>query len=162
MGYDLTTKKNYKDKYKYNHKLREHIQIVVEETCDFRDIWSEWWGDMTWPTKRQLLKQWKGQSQKEVDRPWHRHDMVCKLEWIVYISDSWEPEFRTIVTWQLRVTLDSIRNSCNVWPIPMKFLKDTGILDRNVVEDGGCDHLELFWCRNVSACSVFIFVWNCH
>ena len=31
------------------------------------------------------------------------------------ISDNWEPEFMTIfVTWQLRVTLDSIRNSCDV------------------------------------------------
>ena len=30
-------------------------------------------------------------------------------------SDNWEPEFVTIcVTWQLRVTLDSIRNSCDV------------------------------------------------
>ena len=31
-------------------------------------------------------------------------------------SDNWEPEFMTIfVTWQLRVTLDSIRNSCNIF-----------------------------------------------
>ena len=33
-----------------------------------------------------------------------------------YNSDSWEPDFVTIiVTWQLRVTVDSIRNSCNVF-----------------------------------------------
>ena len=33
-----------------------------------------------------------------------------------YYSDNWEPEFMTIfVTWQLRVTLDSIRNSCDVF-----------------------------------------------
>ena len=32
-----------------------------------------------------------------------------------YYSDNWEPEFKTIfATWQLRVTLDSIRNSCDV------------------------------------------------
>ena len=32
-----------------------------------------------------------------------------------YNSDNWEPEFMTIfVTWQLIVTLDSIRNSCDV------------------------------------------------
>ena len=39
------------------------------------------------------------------------------LREIVNISDSWEPEFMTIiiVTWQLRVTLDSIRNSCDVF-----------------------------------------------
>jgi hypothetical protein len=33
----------------------------------------------------------------------------------VYNSDNWEPEFMTIfVVWQLIVTLDSIRNSCDV------------------------------------------------
>ena len=33
-----------------------------------------------------------------------------------YNSDNWEPEFMTIfVTWQLIVTLDSIRNSCDVF-----------------------------------------------
>ena len=33
----------------------------------------------------------------------------------VYNSDNWEPEFMTIfVIWQLIVTLDSIRNSCDV------------------------------------------------
>ena len=34
---------------------------------------------------------------------------------ILYNSDNWEPEFMTIfVVWQLIVTLDSIRNSCDV------------------------------------------------
>ena len=104
--------------------FREHIQIVIRETCDFWNIWSEWWGDMTWPTKRQLLKEWKIQSQIQIDRPWQKHDMVCELEWIVYILHSWEPEFRTlIVTWKLRVSMDSIHNSCDVWPIPIYFLK---------------------------------------
>ena len=33
-----------------------------------------------------------------------------------YNSSNWEPEFMTIfVTWQSRVTLDSIRNSCDVF-----------------------------------------------
>ena len=33
-----------------------------------------------------------------------------------YNSDNWEPEFMTtFVAWQLRVTLDSIRNSCDVY-----------------------------------------------
>ena len=32
-----------------------------------------------------------------------------------YNTDNWEPEFMTIfVIWQLIVTLDSIRNSCDV------------------------------------------------
>ena len=40
---------------------------------------------------------------------------TCGLWDIDYKSDNWEPEFMTIfVTWQLIVTLDSIRNSCDV------------------------------------------------
>ena len=39
---------------------------------------------------------------------------TCGLCDIDYNSDNWETEFMTIfVTWQLRVTLDSIYNSCN-------------------------------------------------
>ena len=41
---------------------------------------------------------------------------ACGLWDIDYNSDNWEPEFMTsFVTWQLRVTLDSIRNSCDVF-----------------------------------------------
>ena len=40
---------------------------------------------------------------------------TCDIWDTDYNSDNWEPEFMTIfVTWQLRVTLDSIRNSCDV------------------------------------------------
>ena len=27
------------------------IQRATQETCNLWDIWSEWWGDMTWPKK---------------------------------------------------------------------------------------------------------------
>ena len=37
---------------------------VTLEHCDLWDIWSEWWGDMTWPTKRQL------QRQRQIQRQW--------------------------------------------------------------------------------------------
>ena len=38
--------------------------------------------------------------------------------WGIENSDNWEPEFMTIfVTWQLIVTLDSIRNSCDVFTL---------------------------------------------
>ena len=41
---------------------------------------------------------------------------TCGLWDIDYNSDNWELEFMTIfVTWQLRVTLDSICNSCDVY-----------------------------------------------
>ena len=42
--------------------------------------------------------------------------VTCDIWNTDYISDNWEPEFTTIYgnTWQLRVTLDSICNSCDV------------------------------------------------
>ena len=51
---------------------------------------------------------------KDIQRTQLQIHMKLKCE-IVVISDSWEPEFMTIiVTQELRVTLDSIRNSCDV------------------------------------------------
>ena len=48
---------------------------------------------------------------KTTTKTWHGL-WACE---IVDISDSWGPEFMTIiVTWQLKGTLDSIRNSCDV------------------------------------------------
>ena len=47
-------------------------------------------------------------------RPWQRHGVVCELVWSCWhfrqlrTWQSWWP-------WQWRVTLDSIRNSCNVY-----------------------------------------------
>ena len=35
--------------------LREHPQGAILETCDLYDIWSEWWGDLTWPKKTTYL-----------------------------------------------------------------------------------------------------------
>ena len=49
--------------------------------------------------------------------------MECQIEF--HDSDDWESEFMTIfVTWQLRMTLDRIRNSCDVFfpHIPLWFL----------------------------------------
>ena len=41
---------------------------------------------------------------------------TCDIWNTDYNSDNWEPEFMTIfVIWQLIVTLDSIRNSCDVF-----------------------------------------------
>ena len=43
---------------------------------------------------------------------------TCDIWDTNYNSDNWEPEFMTIcVAWQLRVTLDSIRTSCDVYGI---------------------------------------------
>ena len=46
---------------------------------------------------------------------------TCDIWDTDYNSDNWEPEFMTIfVIWQLIVTLDCIRNSCDVWRVCFK------------------------------------------
>ena len=41
---------------------------------------------------------------------------TCDIRDTDYNTDNWEPGFMTIfVTWQSIVTLDSIRNSCDVY-----------------------------------------------
>ena len=46
--------------------FREHLQRAILETSDIWDTWSEWWGDTTWPKKRQ----WQRQIQRQ--RQWQR------------------------------------------------------------------------------------------
>ena len=36
---------------KKTNTFREHLHGAILENCDIWDIWSEWWGDMTWPKK---------------------------------------------------------------------------------------------------------------
>ena len=49
--------------------------------------------------------------------------VTCDIWDTDYISDNWEHVFLTIyVTWQLRVTLDSIRNSCDVYICHLGFV----------------------------------------
>ena len=48
---------------------------------------------------------------------------TCDIWDTDYNYDNWEPDFMTIfVTWQLRVTLDSIRNSCDILSICVSLL----------------------------------------
>ena len=53
--HDLTKKYTYPHTYLSTYLptylstyLREHPQGGILETCDLYDIWSEWWGDLTW------------------------------------------------------------------------------------------------------------------
>ena len=49
---------------------------------------------------------------------------TCDLWDTDHNSDNWEPEYMTIfVTWQFRLTLDSICNSCYVYFVPPFFLQ---------------------------------------
>ena len=83
------------------------IQRVTQETYDFWDIWSGWWWDMTWP--------WPGHD-PTMTWPWPDHDLT---KTILVTFDIWDTDYTEsmtiFVTWQLRVTLDSIRNSCDVY-----------------------------------------------
>ena len=68
--------------------FRELHQRAILETYDLWHIWPEWWGQL----------------------------VNCDIWDTDYNLENWEPEFMTIfVTWQLRATLDSIRNSCDVY-----------------------------------------------
>ena len=55
--------------------------------------------------------------------------MTCDIWDTDYNTDNWEPGFMTIfVTWQLIVTLDSIRNSCDVLPHKCEYWLERGRL----------------------------------
>ena len=67
---------------------------------------------MTWPKK-------DNEKDKDKDNDKDKYIkrailVTCDIWDTDYIPDNWEPEFMTINTWQLRVTRDSIRNSCDV------------------------------------------------
>ena len=50
------------------------------------------------------------------EHPWGAIIEICDIWDTDYNSDNWDLEFMTIfVNWQLRMTVDSIRNSCNVF-----------------------------------------------
>ena len=59
----------------------EHPQRVIQETCDLWDIWSEWWGDMTWPKKTLTFREHQQREQQK--DLWSLND---------YISDNWEQQ----------------------------------------------------------------------
>ena len=66
--HDLTKKKTMTKA----NTFRDHLQRAMLETCDFRDIWSEWRGNMTLPRKRQQQRQ----RQRQWQRQWQRHRQI--------------------------------------------------------------------------------------
>ena len=73
--------------------FRERPQRVILQTYDLWDIWSERWGDMTWPTKRQWQRQiqWKRQRQWQLQKhPQRTISEPCDIWDPGYISDNWE------------------------------------------------------------------------
>ena len=78
--------------------------------------------------------------------------------------DNWEPEFMTIfVTWHLRVTLDSIRNSCdvylvNVWLGSMSSSSFSTHLEFDKVSSLRYKSSGLSWLVNVTTIGKVVFV----
>ena len=74
---------------------------------------------MTWPKNidKDKYKEKDNDKDKDILRTLLRAiPETCDIWDTDYNSDNWESEFMTIfVTWQLIVTLDSIRNSCDVY-----------------------------------------------
>ena len=82
---------------------------MTVETFDQRD-------EATWRWQWQIQRQRQWQRQINWEHLQRAILVTCDIWDTDYISDNWEPEFMTIfVTWQSRVTLDSIRNSCDVF-----------------------------------------------
>ena len=86
---DLTNKKtmtktNTKTKtMTKTNTFREHLQRAILETCDLWDIWSDWWGDMNWPKKRQWQRQWQRQRQ------WQKQiHLENTSTWLLYLCES--------------------------------------------------------------------------
>ena len=76
------------------------IGITIIDNYDIYDNYDNYW------QVQQFSQQKDNNSNKDNDKDNPGTD---------YNSENQEPEFMTIfVTWQLRVTLDSIRNSCDV------------------------------------------------
>ena len=103
--------------------LTEHPQRAILETCDHWDIWSEWWRYMTWPRKylpTYIPIHLPTYPSTYLPASFTEHPQgaipeTCDLWDTDNNSDNWEPESMTIfVIWQSIVTLDSIRNSCDV------------------------------------------------
>ena len=81
---------------------------------------------------------------------------TCDIWHTDYISDSLEPEFITIfVTWQLRVTLDRICNSCDVF-----ILLRYDIASEKLTLKGHITWLENGW-FNISEYDVHTIMYSC-
>ena len=99
----------------------------------------------TFDQRDEATWQWQWQIQGQRQRQIHGEHLqrailvTCDIWDTDYISDNWELDFLTIfVTWQLRVTLDSIRNSCDVYSMIITFHKTRGvhcIIQRDLVKN---------------------------
>ena len=94
----------------------DRLAPVIWKSKFHNTIEREWWENMIWSTKDKDNDSIVNGNDKDID----------------YVSGNWEYKSMTIiVTWQLRVTLDSIRHSCNASRPSLNYLQlfwQTGIL----------------------------------
>ena len=103
--------------------FREHIQRATLETCGLWNIWSEWWGghDLTnkstmTKTKTNTRTKTNTNTKTKTKTKTKTISEACEIWDTNYNSENREHKFMTIfVAWQLKVTLDSICNSCDVF-----------------------------------------------
>ena len=98
MRHDLATKNtmtmtNTKTKTTTMTKtfIKQHQRAKIE-TCDHWDIGSEWWGDMTWPTKKTIEKTMT--MTKTMTSSWRENPKRAILE----TCDIWS-EWWGVMTW---------------------------------------------------------------
>ena len=89
--------------------VSEWVTLILTLQSDPRDFWP----------LRHLIRVMRHDLTRKKDKDKDKQKeqwLTCDIWDTDYNWDNWEPEFMTIfVTWQLRVTLDSIRNSCDVF-----------------------------------------------
>ena len=120
-------KDNHKDKDNDKDKDKDKDILRTPPKSNPRDLWPLRHlfrvmrrHDMT---KKNWQRQWQRQIQRQRQWQKQRHFEnrraileTCDIWDTDYNSYNWEPEFMIIfVTWQLIVTLGSIRNSCDVF-----------------------------------------------
>ena len=112
----------YKDKHndKDKHNIKDKYISRAHSKSDPRDLWAlrhlirvMRGHDLT---KRNTMTKANTKTKTITKTMTKTIPETCDIWDTNYNSDNWEPEFMTIfVAWQLRVTLDSIRNSCDVF-----------------------------------------------
>ena len=109
------TKKIDKDKYKDKDNDKDKDILRTHPQSNPRDLW---------PLRHLFRVMRRHDMTKKIDKDKYKNKDILRTRpksnprdfWDTdYNFDNWELEFMTIfVTWQLIVTLDSIRNSCDV------------------------------------------------
>ena len=103
-------KNNDKNKYEDRDNDKDKYIWRTPSKCDPRDLW---------PLRHLIRMRGHDLTNKTMTKTKTKTKTIpetCDIWDTNYNYDNWEPEFMTIfVAWQLRVTLDSIRNSCDVF-----------------------------------------------